>query len=127
MVDETSLNKYLNTWSEAKPGRADIATTIECIAATSIKLAKMIAHNSFNACNGEPVTINSDGDAQKPLDILAHQLFENALRDAPVGLFASEESEEAILLDEHASLGVAIDPLEENHYPLFASRTLLRN
>ncbi len=87
----------------------------------------MIAHNSFNAFNGEPATRNSDGDAQKPLDILAHQLFENALRDVPVGLFASEESEEAILLDDQASLGVAIDPLEENHYPLFASRTLLRN
>ena len=127
MGNETSLCKYMKTWSEAKPGRADIAATIECIPATSIKLAKVIAHNSFNTCNGEPVTLNYDGDAQKPLDILAHQLFEDALRDAPVGLFASEESEEAILLDEHASLGVAIDPFEKNHYPLFASRTLLRN
>ena len=112
MGNETSLNNYINTWSSAKPGRADIAATVECIAATSIKLAKMIAHNSFNACYGEPVSIISDGDAQKPLDILAHQLFEDTLRDAPVGLFASEESEEAILLDDQASLGVAIDPLD---------------
>ena len=93
MGDETSLNKYLKTWSEAKPGRADIAAIVECIAVTSIKLAAIIAHHSFNAVSDGPVSTNSDGDTQKPLDILAHQLFEDAFRNATVGLFASEESE----------------------------------
>lgn len=112
MVDETSLINHLNMWSKAQSGRADIATTLECIASTAIKLAQIIAHSPFDATSGDPVSKNSDGETQKPLGIEAHQLFEDAFRNAPVGLFASQKVEEAILLDKHAPLGVAIDPLD---------------
>lgn len=111
MVDETSLNRHLSKWSEGKSGRADIVATIECIASTSIKLAQMIARSSLNAVSGDSAGINSDGDTRRPLGIQAHQLFEDAFRNAPVGLFASQEVKEAILLDNQATLGVAIDPL----------------
>lgn len=112
MVDETSLMSYLNTWSQGNPDRSEIAATVECIAATSIKLSQVIAHSAFNAVSGDPVGENADGDTQKPLGICAHQLFEDALRNAPVGILVSQQIDEAILVDKQASLGVAIDALD---------------
>jgi len=112
MLDNISLSSYLNTWSEGKAARIDIAETIECIALTAIKLAQMIACSPFDVSSEDSVSTNPDGDTQKSLDIQAHQLFEDALRDTAVGLLASEEVEEAILFDNQASLGVAIDPLD---------------
>jgi fructose-1,6-bisphosphatase I len=112
MVDETSLVSYLNTWSKAQSDRAEIATTLECIASTSIKLSQIIGHSCFDTDSEGPVSKNSQGEAQKPLGMQAHQLFENAFRNAPVGLLVSQEIEEAILLDKQATLGVAIDPLD---------------
>ena len=107
-----SLNKYLTRWSDTNQDRVDIAQTIECIAITSIKLAKLISLNSLREVNSLPMTTNSDGDTQKPLDILAHKLFEEAFQNTAVGLLASEESEEVLLLNERATLSVAIDPLD---------------
>ena len=112
MVDETSLISHLSTWSKAQSGRAEIAATVECIASTSIKLAQLIAHSSLDTVSRDPFCVNSDADRSKPLSIQAQQLFEDALRNVPVGLLASQEVEEAILLDKQALLGVAIDPLD---------------
>ncbi len=102
MVDETSLISHLNTWSKTQSGRADIAATLECIASASIKLSQIIAHSSFDAVSGDPPSKNSRGEVQKPLGIKAHQLYEDVFRNAPVGLFASQEVEDAILLDNQA-------------------------
>jgi fructose-1,6-bisphosphatase I len=55
---------------------------------------------------------NSDGDAQKRLDITANELFVNALRNAPVAAVLSEELNSPLCLDPDAPLAVAIDPLD---------------
>ncbi|HEY1735632.1 MAG TPA: class 1 fructose-bisphosphatase, partial [Methylovirgula sp.] len=55
---------------------------------------------------------NHDGDAQKQLDILAHDLFVEALRRAPVAAVLSEEMHEPQSLQDGAPLAVAIDPLD---------------
>ena len=112
MIDALSLRQYLNKWVKADSTRDDLANTIQSIANTSVELAKVIANNSFEVFDNDSVGINADGDRQKPLDILAHRLFEDAFRDSAVALLASEECEEAILLNENASLAVAIDPLD---------------
>ncbi|MDE2357315.1 MAG: class 1 fructose-bisphosphatase [Alphaproteobacteria bacterium] len=56
--------------------------------------------------------VNSDGDAQRKLDLIAETLFCDALRDAPVAAYLSEETEGATHLNETAPLAAAIDPLD---------------
>jgi len=112
MFKQQSLNEYLTKWSDNKADRVDVAKTLESIASASIKLADLISVNSLQDTSPLPTSTNSDGDTQKPLDIIAHQLFEDELQNTAVGLLASEESEEVILLNEQGSLGVAIDPLD---------------
>ena len=55
---------------------------------------------------------NADGDVQKDLDVFADDIFLDAMRHAPVALYASEELEQPVLLDADAPLAVAIDPLD---------------
>ena len=78
------------------------------------ELSRTIARYPGFSPVGEPGSKNSDGDTQSSLDIHAHELFKNALSSAPVGLFVSEESEAAILLNASKSLGVAINPLDDS-------------
>jgi fructose-1,6-bisphosphatase I len=106
------LNQYLDTWSEARREREEIAETVLCMAMAATKLSRTIARYPGFSPVGKPGSKNSDGDTQSSLDIHAHELFKNALSSAPVGLFVSEESEAAILLNASKSLGVAIDPLD---------------
>lgn len=106
-----SLKQYLDSWSNDDVRRQQIAETVECMAASATVLSKAIARISVTVDTSQPHIKNSDGDEQAPLDLLAHGLFEKSLSDAPVGILVSEESDEAIVLDPSAPLGVAFDPL----------------
>lgn len=55
---------------------------------------------------------NADGDDQRHLDVHANEVFLQAMRNAPVALYGSEESHSPILLDRQAALALAIDPLD---------------
>ena len=57
-------------------------------------------------------TANSDGDHQKKLDIVAEDLFSDALRKAGIGAYLSEEVEEPTVFHPAGLLAVAIDPLD---------------
>ena len=46
------------------------------------------------------------------LDILANDIFIEALKETPVAIFGSEESDSVLRLNEEAPLAVAIDPLD---------------
>lgn len=64
---------------------------------------------SFAGMYGES---NAGGDQQRNLDVHADEVFLEAMRQAPVALFGSEESMSPIVLDVRAKLAVAIDPLD---------------
>jgi fructose-1,6-bisphosphatase I len=55
---------------------------------------------------------NGAGDAQKKLDLGAHELVLCALREAPAAAVLSEEAEEPEALTPGAPLVVAVDPLD---------------
>jgi fructose-1,6-bisphosphatase I len=63
----------------------------------------------LGAATGEA---NSDGDGQRKLDMVAEDLFSDALRGSPVAAYLSEEVEGAMLFDTDGLLAVAIDPLD---------------
>ena len=62
--------------------------------------------------DARPTAHNSDGVHQVPMDILADQLFYDALKEQDVAWYVSEEREQAIGLDPSGTHAVAIDPLD---------------
>ena len=107
-----SLKAYLAAHDGSSTATA-VAATIAVIAETGIALAATIANGplgtQFAEKDGEK---NADGDAQRGLDLLADDRFLNALSESPVGLYASEELNQPVLIDATRPLALAIDPLD---------------
>lgn len=99
-----SLETYLST--HASP---EVALTLRAIALASAELAARIA---AGGALGASAGVNSDGDDQKALDVIADDIFAAALAQAPVRWLASEERETVTELTPGAPLAVGIDPLD---------------
>ena len=93
-----------------KDSRVEKVLTSLC--SSAIDLSKEI---SLGDCGGNHkvlMGVNSDGDGQKQLDIIADDIFYKSLKGTGVGFYASEERETIEVLDKDGDLGVAIDPLD---------------
>ncbi len=55
---------------------------------------------------------NTDGDAQKALDVRSDEIITAALETAPVAYYASEEQDSIVTMDKTELLAVASDPLD---------------
>lgn len=83
------------------------------LAGAAAQLSQMIARPRLAGRLGAATGgANSDGDAQRQLDIMAEDLCQGALRGAGVGPYLSEETEGAVTLDPEGEVAVAIDPLD---------------
>ncbi len=85
---------------------------IASLCAVGADLAHLIARGPLGGALGAAVGENTDGDQQKALDVMADEAFSDALKDAGVRWYASEEQEEVVELDPAGSLALAIDPLD---------------
>ncbi|SFC66400.1 class 1 fructose-bisphosphatase [Tropicimonas isoalkanivorans] len=86
--------------------------TIEALAKVARNLSYTIRRGPLGQSLGHAVGENTDGDAQKALDVLADDAFASALGAAGVRWYASEEREEIVPLSEHGRFALAIDPLD---------------
>lgn len=92
-----------------RPCDPALAATLLAIAEASVRVsARIAAGGALGALAGT----NADGDGQKALDIIADDIFADALSAAPVRWLASEERETATAMASNAPLAVAIDPLD---------------
>lgn len=83
------------------------------IAAVSAVVARRIARGGLDeALHLDTEGANSDGDAQKALDVIADDAFRAGLEGSDIRFFASEEQEDAIELNPQGTLALAIDPLD---------------
>jgi fructose-1,6-bisphosphatase I len=103
------LNSYLGPGDEL---RSAVVATVRQLTQAAVKVRHVINQgvlgNAFAGARGA----NADGDVQKDLDVYADDIFLDAMRHAPVALYASEELEQPVLLDRLAPLAIAIDPLD---------------
>jgi fructose-1,6-bisphosphatase I len=109
-----TLDAFLSSYVGQDDGiRQAVAATVRQLAGAAAKVRHAIEQGvlgaAFAAARGG---INTDGDTQKDLDIFADDIFLDAMRRAPVALYASEELEQPVLLDASAPLAIAIDPLD---------------
>ena len=82
------------------------------LCSSAISLYKEISLSDTGGNHRCLVGLNSDGDSQKQLDVIADDIFCSSLRDAGLGFYASEEREAIEMLNKNDNLGVAIDPLD---------------
>ena len=84
---------------------------MQALAEASVVLAARIARNGVEEHLGAAAGVNSDGDAQKALDVLADELFLAAARAGGVRHYASEEQDAVVNLGA-GDWALAIDPLD---------------
>ena len=112
----STLEAVLEAWATA-PGAgaltADAAAAVLAMAPAAKGLAGLIAAPPLAGRLGAAAGgVNSDGDAQRKLDIEAEDLFRGALAGASVAAYLSEEVEAPLALDPAGRLAIAIDPLD---------------
>jgi fructose-1,6-bisphosphatase I len=112
MNERLTLAAYLTFESDRRPEMAPVCETVRAIAEAGMKLAAILAQGKLAGALSAMVGESRDGDGQKALDVLAHDIVRDALVSSPVAVFASEEADEPEILDLHAKLGVAADPLD---------------
>lgn len=111
----STLTQYLEAHAAAGSRQRDVAALIERLAEAAGSLQRLIstgATGDAGAATGPAGDPNGGGDIQKVLDREADRLFLDAARAAPVAFYGSEEQDEAVVLNEGASLAMAIDPLD---------------
>ena len=112
MQNFTTLKLHLENWATQDRSRKDVAVTVSALADAGKEIAKLIARGPLAGAIGAELGVNTDGDTQKALDLLAHDLVLEAIHDAPVAWLLSEELEQPCPLKQGAALTVAIDPLD---------------
>src|SRR6516225_4210453 len=112
MDQHPTLDAYLDVAALSLSQGNALATVVSRLASAAIELAELIAAGPLAGIEGHHSGTNSGGDAQIDLDVTANALICSALRDAPVAAIVSEETELPEIVDAHAALCVAIDPLD---------------
>ena len=92
---------------------AELFATIDALCGAAREVSRIIAKGPLTQALGSEVgEVNSDGDGQKALDVIADRLFRDKLKSANVRWYASEEQEEILPLDPNGHVAIAIDPLD---------------
>ncbi len=111
-MSRNTLQHFLVTLNAKTAHRAALVKTIAGLAATAAQLSGAIADGSQNEAFAEEGGVNVQGETQKNLDVLAHNLFLGAAHQAGVNCMLSEEEEAAVSLNPAGVLALAIDPLD---------------
>jgi fructose-1,6-bisphosphatase I len=109
-----TLDAFLGSYAESGDTlRTAVSSVVRHLSLTSVKIRNTINQGAlgkaFASAHGSR---NADGDSQRDLDVFADDMFLEAMRQAPVALYGSEELEHPALLDPNAPLALAIDPLD---------------
>jgi fructose-1,6-bisphosphatase I len=107
-----SLKQFLVGLNQATAQSAAMVKALAALAEAAARLAGAIADGAQNAGFADEGETNIQGETQKHLDLLAHQLFIAAAQEASVHSILSEEEEKAVLIDASGLIAVAIDPLD---------------
>ena len=109
-----SLAHYLQQYVEPNKTGIALTNTILCLCNASKIIAKALCENGLpdNQLGIHVGDINSDGDSQKALDILADKAIIGSFTNASIAAYFSEEQETALLLKPDGKLIICVDPLD---------------
>ncbi|MBL4854345.1 MAG: class 1 fructose-bisphosphatase [Robiginitomaculum sp.] len=92
---------------------AAVCETVEALAIACKQISRICARGPLeHGLGAETGAANTDGDAQKALDVRSDEIITAALEAAPVAYYASEEQDSIVTMDKSKLLAVASDPLD---------------
>lgn len=109
---DTSIGGLIHSGIPAGLIPAPLHDTVERLCSAAATLSRLIAMGEMAGDHGSEVGTNLGGDGQKALDVIADDLFADALRGSAVCHYASEEQDGVVSLAAKGSYGIAIDPLD---------------
>jgi len=109
MVKPVDLATYLANDADIPQ---DLGQAVLAMCEVGKKLSRKIARGALEGAMGQEVGHNTDGDGQKALDIIADEMFFDALRETTVRWYASEEREDVVEINPAGHLALATDPLD---------------
>jgi fructose-1,6-bisphosphatase I len=112
MASTRTLDQFLVSSAQRDPALEQLVPILQGIAIAGISLSNLISRYGLSDQAKDSSTESSAGDMQSPLDAMAHNVFEEALRKLPVSFLALEECAELLKIDPGATYGVALDPLD---------------
>jgi fructose-1,6-bisphosphatase I len=112
MAASETLETYLSAFAGNDPLRLSVARAVIGMAGAGRVLGAMVADGGISAEHGSVIGENFGGDAQKALDLKAHEVVLDAMRLAGVAMLGSEEADHPDQLDPNGLVAVAIDPLD---------------
>lgn len=109
-----SLAHYLLQSVEQNKTGIALRNTILSLCDASKIIAETLSENGLadHQLGFDVGDINSDGDSQKALDVLADRAIIGSFTNAGVAAYFSEEQDTALLLDPDGKLIVSVDPLD---------------
>jgi len=112
MTELQTLEVYLDLCAARKPDLLPVCRTLADIAQAGRRIARTLGYGPLAGKLSTKIGESLDGDGQKVLDVMAHKILLEALRNGFVRDFASEEADTPERLDENGMLAVAVDPLD---------------
>ncbi len=113
-IVSVTLAQYLSHSIDQNPIGSAVKSTILCLSDASKIIARSLSKNGSpdNQMGIRVGDVNSDGDSQKVLDLIADQAIINAITNKHVAAYFSEEQETVLLLEPDGNLIVCADPLD---------------
>lgn len=107
-----SLRAYLEHWANGDPLKQAVARAVEGISEAGRALGALVAQGPHDKGHADVVGNNQGGDAQKALDVKAHDLVMAAMKGGAIAAVGSEEADDIEVLNPNGLVVVATDPLD---------------
>lgn len=111
-ITDPSLQEFLKAAAGTDQQSLALAELVLRIAQAGIPLSRRLAQGRLPGDPAARIGENSSGDAQKALDLGAHQHFLALFRDLPVAKVLSEEADAVVELDPDGLFDIAMDPID---------------
>jgi fructose-1,6-bisphosphatase I len=112
MTELLTLEVYLDRCANRDPALLPVCRTISDLCQAGQQIARTLSFGPLAGKLGAKIGESLDGDGQKVLDVIAHDMLRKALCNGHVRDFASEEADAPEILDAGGTLAVAVDPLD---------------
>ena len=112
VTENLGLEVWLETAVSGRPDLRPVSMAILALAEAGRKISKILARGLLEGALSEIIGDSRDGDGQKALDAMTHDIIRTALAATPVAALASEEADAPELLDPRGAIAGAIDPLD---------------
>lgn len=105
----------LNAYLETEVGDPDLVDLIDHIASACWKIAQVVRDSALDGNQGQAGSVNPQGEVQKPIDLIADDIFRSSCaRNSKVAVLISEEVEDIthVKPGQSGDFIVAYDPLD---------------